>query len=256
MTQPKTTILVTAAQERVDVVIPKLEKKLQRTLTKIISLPLIELFPTKDWYEFDETTKNLPYIDAIILTSQYAADLFFQRLKTLEINIANLQGKQWLAIGEQTRAKIKKESLLSLMPPIQNTAGLIKFLKSMHLEKKIFWFPCSNLTDIKLKEFLTEKKAKLMQQTIYYNRLPGKSESAMLHYLQNDPPDWMLFSSPSTFRHLLFIMDKHGLKFSSKVAALGETTAEFIQAKGYKIHKIAEEKNILKLICEIIDKEN
>ena len=90
MTQPKTTILVTAAQERVDVVIPKLEKKLQRTLTKIISLPLIELFPTKDWYEFDETTKNLPYIDAIILTSQYAADLFFQRLKTLEINIANL----------------------------------------------------------------------------------------------------------------------------------------------------------------------
>ena len=156
--------------------------------------------------------------------------------------------------------KMQKEivffELVFLRINLLHIGWLIKFLKSMHLEKKIFWFPCSNLTDIKLKEFLTEKKAKLMQQTIYYNRLPGKSESAMLHYLQNDPPDWMLFSSPSTFRHLLFIMDKHGLKFSSKVAALGETTAEFIQAKGYKIHKIAEEKNILKLICEIIDKEN
>ena len=142
------------------------------------------------------------------------------------------------------------------MPPIQNTAGLIKFLESMRLERKIFWFPCSNLAGIEFKEFLAKKGAQLMQQTIYYNRIPEKSESAMLHYLKNSPPDWMLFSSPSTFRHLLVIIDKHGLKFSSKVAALGETTAEFIQAKGYKVHKTAKEKNILKLICEIIDKEN
>ncbi len=255
-TKPKTTILVTSAQKRVDAIIPKLEKRLQRTLTKIISLPLIELFPTKDWYEFDNTTKNLPYVDAIILTSQYAVELFFQRLKTLEINKANLRDKQWIAIGEQTRAKIKKESFISLMPPIQNTTGLIKFLGSMYLEKKNFWFPCSNLAGIEFKEFLEKKKAKLMQQTIYYNRIPKGSETAMSHYLKNEPPDWMLFSSPSTFRHLLSISDKQNLKFNGKIAALGETTAEFIHEKGYKVHKIIQEKNILKLVCSIIDKEN
>ena len=256
MTKPKTTILVTAAQERVDAIIPNLEKRLQRTLTRIISLPLIELFPTRDWHEFDKTTKNLPYIDAIILTSQYAAELFFQRLKILDINLANLRNKQWITIGEQTRAKINKEFFCSLMPTIQNTAGLIKFLASMHLKNKIFWFPCSNLTGVELKEFLAKKEAKLMQQTIYYNRLPEKSEATMPHYLQNEPPDWILFSSPSTFRHLLSILDKQHLKLSSKVAALGETTAEFIQAKGYRVDKTAKEKNILKLICSIIDLEN
>ena len=177
MTKPKTTILVTAAQERVDAIIPNLEKRLQRTLTRIISLPLIELFPTRDWHEFDKTTKNLPYIDAIVLTSQYAAELFFQRLKILDINLANLKNKQWITIGEQTRAKINKEFFCSLMPTIQNTAGLIKFLASMHLKNKIFWFPCSNLTGVELKEFLAKKEAKLMQQTIYYNRLPEKSPS-------------------------------------------------------------------------------
>ena len=137
MTKPKTTILVTAAQERVDAIIPNLEKRLQRTLTRIISLPLIELFPTRDWHEFDKTTKNLPYIDAIVLTSQYAVELFFQRLKKLDINLANLKNKQWISIGEKTRAKINKNFFCSLMPTIQNTAGLIKFLTSMHLKNKV-----------------------------------------------------------------------------------------------------------------------
>ena len=166
----------------------------------------------------------------------------FQRLKILDINLANLRNKQWITIGEQTRAKINKEFFCSLMPTIQNTAGLIKFLASMHLKNKIFWFPCSNLTGVELKEFLAKKEAKLMQQTIYYNRLPEKSEATMPHYLQNEPPDWILFSSPSTFRHLLSILDKQHLKLSSKVAALGETTAEFIQAKGYRVDENSKRK--------------
>ena len=106
--------------------------------------------------------------------------MFFQRLKILDINLANLKNKQWITIGEQTRAKINKEFFCSLMPTIQNTAGLIKFLASMHLKNKIFWFPCSNLTGVELKEFLAKKEAKLMQQTIYYNRLPEKSEAQIL----------------------------------------------------------------------------
>ena len=66
-----------------------------------------------------------------------------------------------------------------------------------------------------------------------------------------NPHDWILFSQtlPLLDTYYLFLINSI-LKLSSKVAALGETTAEFIQAKGYRVDKTAKEKNILKLICE------
>ena len=78
----------------------------------------------------------------------------------------------------------------------------------------------------------------------------------MQEYFLKYTPSWIVFSSPSSFQNFKQELENIKKLKKTKIAALGETTAKFIQQQNFDIHWIATEKNLEKLLISIVDQES
>ena len=245
-------ILLTSSQQKADQLSLTINSQLKSNSVNISYIPLIQIIPIQNWQEFDKLIVGFAKIDGIILTSQYTVTFFLQRLKKLKINLADLKTKKWLVIGEQTKLSLKNPYFSPLIPKMQNSSGLISLLKKISLKNYTYIFPCSKLTDNEITNNLSNESIKIKQIAIYDNILPKTAAADLITYLKTKTPNWIIFSSPSTFRNFQVIIQNSKLNIKSKIAVIGETTANFIAQQGHTVDLLAKEKNLLKLINSII----
>src|SRR6266550_6982301 len=97
------TVVITRAQDQAEEFVTQLE----RYGAKVVLCPTIEICELESYERLDEAIEHLYGYDWIIFTSVNGVDYFFQRLKSRDRDVSELDELKVCAIGEATAGKLR-----------------------------------------------------------------------------------------------------------------------------------------------------
>ena len=205
---------------------------------EIINFPTIETVPVEDFSDFDKMLGESEKYDGVFLTSSVATGIFLGRLKS-----RNLQFRgQLFVLGKKSKRLLEAEGFEVFFNDKANTASdLIDTLPIEKLKNKCFLFPCGNKS---LRVIINKLAgiAKVEEAVIYKTVLPEIDEklmAAVSEKLNNREIACICFFSPSGIENFLEIC-RSNLCQKTKIAAIGETTANAARARNLAVDLVSE----------------
>jgi uroporphyrinogen III methyltransferase/synthase len=199
-----------------------------------IFFPVIEIVPPEDYSALDFAIKNLEQYDWLVLMSAHGVEAFFKRLETLGINRIPPHLRV-AAVGARTARFLSEHGFWVDNVPDQYIpeAMLPGFGKNIY--GKRFLLPQSNLARTVLANEIRSAGGLVTEVVAYRNRLsePDISEINALH----SGVDIVTFTSPSTIRNFITVLQKHGFDVSNLpgnplFACIGPTTRQAAEEAG------------------------
>ncbi|MGE5352388.1 MAG: uroporphyrinogen-III synthase [Acidobacteriota bacterium] len=223
----------------------------------VVIFPTLEVVPPGDWTEFDLAVKDLDKTDILIFTSGNAVKMFLKRCVELGIN-PDYSKLKVLAVGKKTSSVCEKMGIpVSMIPKEFSASGMIAGLSEEDLRGKNVFIPSSAIARGELPEALRQMGANVSAAAAYNVAVPSK-ESVSLYKdkLESSKPDLFIFTSPSSYRNFLEIMEvKEVNKFFEDftVAAIGPTTAGEIEKSGLRVDILPREYTMEGVLRAVID---
>ena len=173
-----------------------------------IFFPVIEIIPPEDFSAFDVALQSLEQFDWLILTSVHGAEAFFKRLQALNIKQIPT-GLLVAAVGSKTAQYLSEHSIfVDYMPdeyiPESMLPGLGKDIRG-----KRFLFPQSNLARTGLADEIRSAGG-IVTEVVAYWTVANEPDNTEMDKLRADV-DIVTFTSPSTVRNFVSIVQKNGL---------------------------------------------
>lgn len=180
-------------------------------------------------------TQRLSEYDIIIFTSRFGVEYFYDSLKSIDFDIAQLQKKLFAVIGEATYNTLLKHGFnATIMAEVETARGLLEVLKKKTtLNAKRVLFPRSALPNPFLKSALENLGASVDEVVVYQNIKPAKKDLPALEI------DKVMFTSPSTVSN--FLEDYQAIPKSWKIIAKGPVTQEALKEAGYESEVLIED---------------
>ncbi|HKI76906.1 MAG TPA: uroporphyrinogen-III synthase, partial [Ignavibacteriaceae bacterium] len=215
---------------------------------KVIIFPTLDIVPPDSWKEFDDVVLKEKKIDFIIFTSAHAVKMFNSRCNELNIKLS-FQKTKIVAVGNKTAAVCERQGLpVNIIPSKFSGEGVINELSKYDLEGKVIFIPQSAIGRQELPEGLEEQGAVIKVAPAYNVALPDKDTiKDRLDELNNNNPDLFIFTSPSTFKNYLQILDitNPNQYFSGyDIAAIGPTTRAAIENRNVRVTIMPDEYTI------------
>jgi len=230
----------------------------------VISFPTIDFIDVSDYSEFFSAIKNINQFDILIFTSTNSVKIFFEKLKEKNIEI-NFSKIKIAAVGKKTSEEVENRNLkVDIIPNIFNAENLVEELQNQNLiEGKKILIPGSKIAREELPNLLKEKGAEVTQIAIYDIGIPPKEIiEKNLEKLNKFKTDLIIFTSPSTFKNFILILNLENPKKyfeDKKVAAIGTTTKSAIENLGIKVEIMPQEftmEGMIKSVLEFFKMEN
>lgn len=225
----------------------------------VIEFPTIEITEPKDWTEFDNLFQSKKF-DLIIFTSSNAANYFFNRFNKINYGF-NFIDTLIVAVGSKT-AEVCKElfSKVDIVPKDYSAKGILETLNQFDLVNKNILIPQSEIAKQDLADELRKRQANVFQVTVYRNVLPNRNElKDIIEQIKITPIDAFVFTSPSTYRNFLILMEIDNPKefFGEKIlAAIGDTTKNEIEKHNLKNIITPKKSTIENLIIKLSEHFN
>jgi len=224
---------------------------------KVIIFPTLDIVPPSSWKSFDDVLLNEKKIDFIIFTSAHAVKMFIKRSEELERKL-NFNKIKIVAVGNKTAAVCQKQGLpVNIIPNKFSGEGVINELSKFNLKDKIIFIPQSAIGREELPEGLEEQGAIIRTAPVYNVALPERDTiKDRIEELKNDQPDLFIFTSPSTFKNFLQILDITSpfQYFNGRdVAAIGPTTRAAIENRNVRVTIMPDEYTINGLVKATIE---
>ncbi len=223
----------------------------------VLIFPTLEIVPPESWREFDEVINSDEEINFIVFTSAHAVRMFIKRCEELNADI-NLNEIKVVAVGNKTAAVCEKNKIkVDIIPKRFSGEGVIAELLKYDLENKVIFIPRSAIGREELPKGLEELGAIIKTAPVYNVALPTEeSIKGSLERLKNERPNIFIFTSPSTFKNYLQILNiLNPVQYFKEylVAAIGPTTKAAIENRGVKVNIMPDEYTIDGLAKEIIN---
>lgn len=203
-------------------------EKFKNLGANVISFPTIDIVPPADWSEFDKILININTFDFLIFTSANTVKMFLKRCFELNINI-NYNNLKVAVIGKRTALECEQQNIaVNILPEEFSSEGLLQKLSKYELKGKNIFIPGSALAREELPNSLREKGAIVVTAPVYNLSIPPEEVLInSINELNSIRPDLVIFTSPSTFRNFLQIMnifDPQNYFSGIDVAAIGPVT--------------------------------
>jgi uroporphyrinogen-III synthase len=222
----------------------------------IIIFPTLDIVPPESWKAFDEIVKSEEKINFIIFTSKHAVEMFVKRCLELKIKF-DYKNVKVVAVGNKTAFTCKEINIpVSIIPKIFSGKGVVAELSKFDIEKKVVFIPRSAIGREELPHGLSERGAIIKTANVYNVTLPNKNiVGENIRRLKDTKPDMFIFTSPSTFKNFLKLLDiTNPVQFFSPfdVASIGPTTKATIESRKVKVDVMPDDFTINGLIKAII----
>jgi len=219
---------------------PELADRLTALGAEVIECPVIEIRPS----EF--VMPELDPYDWVIFTSANGVRHFMDRLddvRQLRARIAT--------VGSSTKAAIEKMRLKVDRVPREYVAeGIIEaFLHDDLKGKRILLPRAAEARDIVPVE-LTKLGARVDVLEVYRNVLP-EDAAASAQKAFASKPEWVTFTSSSTVKNLLAVIDGSKLE-GVRLASIGPVTSDTMRKHGLMVHREAQPHTIEGLVDAIM----
>jgi uroporphyrinogen-III synthase len=222
----------------------------------VIEFPTIKIVEPDDWSKFDNLILSTKF-DFIIFTSANSVKYFHKRLQQLNIKF-DFKNLKVIAIGNSTAEASKACSIkVNFIPNKFSVNGLIKEFDEFDFENKNVLIPQSDIGKKDFYDELHKRKANVYSAVVYKNIIPEVDDlTEKIHLINNTEIDVFVFTSPSTFKNFVELLNIKNLKsyFGNKlIAAIGDTTKNEIEKSGLLV-KIKPQISTLKNLANEIAK--
>ncbi|MDI6886190.1 MAG: uroporphyrinogen-III synthase [archaeon] len=161
------------------------------------------------------------------------------------------------AIGPVTREELEKRGLsANLMPSTFSTKGLEELFNAIRVKDRRIVFLRSSEGNKEIIAFLERKGAVVTDIVIYELKKKDMTEfKKLFEDLVKYKPDYVIFTSSLTFE-IFFELSKEldiekEIFRATKIAAIGDLTAETITGKGMKVDLVAEKSTFENILNKI-----
>lgn len=201
---------------------------------EVITAPLIEIHPVKDFTHIDNCLEKIHEYTGIIFTSSNGAKYFFERVKQKNI-IINLK---LYAVGSKTKKFIESSGYKVFRIPINfSSKSLAEVLKTDSAVNAKFLFPAGN---IGMKTIIKELP-EIEEIVVYETRKPMNNQ-----LLQNTEKmlkagiiNCIAFFSPSAVTNFAELFPGYR-NYRTNYAVIGKTTEERLNLYGLKADVISD----------------
>ncbi len=213
-----------------------------------VCLPTIALVPPEDYAPLDHALARLPEYDWVVFTSANGVNFFMQRLQELKIDIRKLRG-EIAAIGPATAAALSRFGLqVAYRPGEYRAEALLEGLGKMIPAGSRVLLPRAAEAREVLPEGLRSQGIRVEVVPVYKTVPAGAMYKAVVQELLKDGRIHILtFTSSSSVRNFASLFadeDMNRLLERSRVACIGQVTAETARSLGMRVDTVAREYTI------------
>ncbi|MBE3569130.1 MAG: uroporphyrinogen-III synthase, partial [Bacillales bacterium] len=203
----------------------------------------------------EEFLRRLETFDWVIFTSKNGVDFFFQTLAERAVNPQKKILAKFAVVGAKTEQALKKHGFQADFIPDQYTADeFVRCIQNGRFRAERALLPKGNLAKESIARALRAKGASAEEWVVYDTIFPKESEEKLVSLLNHDILDVACFTSPSTVRHFMKVVDKHQLKqHLSRLffASIGPVTSKELKDYSLPVHICPKEYTMDALILEI-----
>ena len=185
------------------------------------------VFPTIRFEKVNFDEKAVLQADIIIFSSQNAVKFLFE-----ELSPEKLSDKTIIATGEKTAKILEKKGLEPLIPEIYSAEGVYQLLSKIPDLKNKKIAVIRPVEGVNTLFELMQNKTDIYPVPVYktVENIPENLKEVK-NLLSGGKIDVVVFTSPSTFKNFIKIIDKSLLR-NTKIAAIGTTTQKALEKEG------------------------
>ncbi|MFS1513930.1 uroporphyrinogen-III C-methyltransferase [Chengkuizengella sp. SCS-71B] len=222
-----------------------------------VEFPVIELKQPENEQTLNQLDKALQRLDSyhwIIFTSVNGVEYFFKRLRDLGIDIRSMQNARIAAIGPKTANSLAERGLVvSSIPKQFQGEGLLEEILPELEEGQFVLLPRADIAREYLPKKLSELGLNVTEVDVYENVICDHGLEEVLTYIDKNRLHIITFTSSSTVRNLVEILEKNGYDAKQylsgiQIVCIGPITAKTAKEFGFSITKVANEATIESLI--------
>lgn len=237
-------VVVTRARNQAD----ELTQMLRSLGADAIELPVIELRPLQDYGALDAAIAELLHYDWLIFTSTNAVTFFLERLDRSPIDARSIRARI-CAIGPATREAIEAVHLKVDVTPDESAAeGIVAAFEQFDMNGKRVLLPRAASARELVPETLRKMGARVDVVDAYQNVIPTGAEArAKDVFSRSRKPDWVTFTSSSTVKNLLALVDPGALS-GVRIASIGPVTSKTAHMHSLQVDAEAKDATIESLV--------
>ena len=222
------------------------------------NIPLIKMTPVINDASVDAISRTGEF-EIIIFTSVHALYATVQIMDKLGISLSDFKSLSIACVGEKTAKKVLEyfpENEV-IIPATFTADGLVEFFSKASIGNKKILLPVGNLSKESLADNLMAMGAEVERVIVYKNDPPDRDEyQSIREYLTHFAPDFLIFTSPSTFKNFVRVFGEfagQALKLYP-ACAIGDVTAEVIEKSGYEVFLVPSLYTLETLLIELKNK--
>ena len=252
------TVVITRAQNQADEFVAELE----RYGADVVLCPTIEIRELESYERLDEAIEHLYGYDWIIFTSANGVEYFFQRLKTANRDVSDLDELKTCAIGEATADRLRDLHVhVDVIPEEFKAEGVFSALErfvggTKELENVNILIPRASVARDYLPQALEKAGARVDVVPAYRTELPADLDRGRVAAILSGSADCIAFTSSSTVRNLARRFDTLDLSVvlaGIVIACIGDITATTAANYGLRVNIQPQQFTIPELARAIAD---
>lgn len=219
----------------------------------------INIEPVESYDVLDSELERINEYHWILFTSLNGVKYFFQRLHELGMDARDLKGPDIAVVGKATADYLLNFGInADLIPSVFTGEGLAESLLDQGVEGRNILIPRAQQAREILPETLRGAGAQVTVTPVYRNVPPQGRKDALRSELESGEVDVVTFTSSSTVRNFLTMVDAENLEELKqllegvKIAAIGPITAKTVTDNGLTVDIQPEEYTITAMIHEVV----
>ena len=239
-------VLVTRSRTQMSV----LSEMLAEEGAEPIELPTIEFADAEDYSPLDSAITVLQTYSWVIFTSANGVGVFFSRMAALGVDSRAFGGVKVAAIGPATASALAQHGIMAdFVPDKYVSEAIVQHMESVDLSGARVLLPRADIGREELTEGLARLGARVEQVCAYRTVMPQDSRGKATSLLREGNIDVATFTSSSTVRNLLDLLDGDRLLLQGvKIACIGPITARTAQELGLQVDIIAQDYTVAGLV--------
>ena len=229
-----TSVTVTGTEKFVS----KLSSQLSKLGADIKLLDYLNVVEYRDNPAFEKALSNLSDYNWIVLTSINGAEIFFNRLNELKIDIRKLYGIKFAVIGSGTANVLKKHGIFADLVPESYTSQALgnKLVNSLSSDEKILILRAEQ-GSAELSEILDKNR-------IFYDDIKTYDVLSSIKSSGSSEinTDFVAFASSSGVN--AFFETGYKISANTRIISIGEITAEALRKHNINDFRISKTSNI------------
>jgi len=234
------TVVITRAQDQAN----EFASELERYGASVVLCPTIEIRELESYERLDEAIEHLYGYDWLIFTSMNGVEYFFQRLKTGNRNVSDLDELKVCAIGEATADRLRDLHVhVDVIPEEFKAEGVFSALERFvggaeALAGLNVLIPRASVARDYLPKALEKAGARVDVVPAYRTELPTNLDRGRVAAMLSGATDCIAFTSSSTIKNLARLFDTEDLSGALAgvvIACIGDITASTAADYGLQV---------------------